>query len=594
MRLRQIELTNVCQHAHLLWDLPLGLVGIFGPNGSGKSNTLNMAYASLTNDFSRNAGLKAANIREGTTEDQKSEIRTVWEHSGHSFEITLGLKPTRYILSRAGYPDITGAKEVQAAISEIIGVSKNILDTHIFVKQWAIFDWLTAPASERAKLFGKLCNTEIAEKVWLALGPAINFYGAKAGAPTEDELNLDELKREYNSFVKQYKSVKTECNRLQEVSADNRQALQQIVLNYQKTQQLLANERAYKTQIEALNKRLKIFLKIVKDIPADCETNLAALSKQELEINLRLEQIRKFLNTFKNGVANCPVCGTPAENLQEHIQEEKAQYVSLKTQADKLSKEISDLRQLKNKLDEANNQIALIRGTLQIQTELLEKVQTQLQGTVTAEQAKEAENSLLEIDKLVELKTQKTIELNNLTNKLESLKSRIEKAKELIELRTKYRDAVAHLSNIRNIVHRDNLPRLIHQHAVANLMAGINENLENFGSPFKLDVTDDLEFFATFKNGVKQPVARLSGGQLVVCALAGRLELNRQFAGELGMLVLDEPTAGLDQFNLDCLETVFSRLAAQTKKRGHQVIMVTHESSLANVFDKVLTLERTN
>jgi DNA repair exonuclease SbcCD ATPase subunit len=58
------------------------------------------------------------------------------------------------------------------------------------------------------------------------------------------------------------------------------------------------------------------------------------------------------------------------------------------------------------------------------------------------------------------------------------------------------------------------------------------------------------------------------------------------------MLGMDEPTAGLDERSLDCLENALLGLGQLAKARGYQVIIITHEKCLERVFDQVLTLEK--
>ena len=101
---------------------------------------------------------------------------------------------------------------------------------------------------------------------------------------------------------------------------------------------------------------------------------------------------------------------------------------------------------------------------------------------------------------------------------------------------------------------------------------------------------DDLSFSAHKPNGVVEPADRLSGGEKVVLALSFRLAINSLFGGEVGMMVLDEPTAGLDEHNLGCLADVLAKLCDLTRKKGQQIIMITHEARLQRVFDNVIHL----
>lgn len=148
------------------------------------------------------------------------------------------------------------------------------------------------------------------------------------------------------------------------------------------------------------------------------------------------------------------------------------------------------------------------------------------------------------------------------------------------------------LSRVRQVVHRDNLPYKVHQRALLRMEDGINETLEQFDSPFRVTTEEGLSYVAHFPNGTVKPAEGLSGGQQVVLALALRWALNSLFANQIGMMILDEPTAGLDQRNLDCLESALVGLSEVARSRGYQLIMITHEQRLERVFDQVITLDR--
>ena len=66
---------------------------------------------------------------------------------------------------------------------------------------------------------------------------------------------------------------------------------------------------------------------------------------------------------------------------------------------------------------------------------------------------------------------------------------------------------------------------------------------------------------------------RLSGGEKVLLGISFRVAVNSMFAIDLGLLVLDEPTAGLDKGNLACLHVAFERLRELSRSRGLQIVM---------------------
>jgi len=145
------------------------------------------------------------------------------------------------------------------------------------------------------------------------------------------------------------------------------------------------------------------------------------------------------------------------------------------------------------------------------------------------------------------------------------------------------------LQTLRDILHRDNLPKALLQQRLTGIGHATNEALELFGAPFRLQPREDkLSYRAIFTDGVEQPIERLSGGQKVIMALAFRIAVNARFASELGLLCLDEPTVYLDADNVRCLEPALVRLRQHAQATGLQCVLITHED-VGNLFDHVIT-----
>ena len=148
------------------------------------------------------------------------------------------------------------------------------------------------------------------------------------------------------------------------------------------------------------------------------------------------------------------------------------------------------------------------------------------------------------------------------------------------------------LGAVQAVVHASALPRFVSQRNLERLEGVINDHLGYFETDFRIRATDGLSFEARFTDGRRQPAERLSAGQQVVLALAFRLALNLLTADNVGVLVLDEPTAYLDEHHIRGFEPVLTRLRELSSSRGLQCLMVTHEQSLAPLFDSVIRLDQ--
>jgi DNA repair exonuclease SbcCD ATPase subunit len=138
-----------------------------------------------------------------------------------------------------------------------------------------------------------------------------------------------------------------------------------------------------------------------------------------------------------------------------------------------------------------------------------------------------------------------------------------------------------------------NAPRLVAQRNLQRLEAAINELLRIFQVNFQVKVAEDgtPAFIAEFYDGRRQVAQRLSIGQKTVLALAFRVAVNAQFAEEIGLLALDEPTASLDQPRIQALAPVLENLRELSTAKGLQCLMVTHAASLSNLFESAIELE---
>lgn len=148
------------------------------------------------------------------------------------------------------------------------------------------------------------------------------------------------------------------------------------------------------------------------------------------------------------------------------------------------------------------------------------------------------------------------------------------------------------LESYREVVHRDNLPKIYMQAAMEKLTHDVNANLADFGSPFRVAVSaDDLSFTIINRDGTTEPAAAKSGGESVVLAVAYRLAVSSRFTSGVNFMVLDEPSAGLDDHYLGCLADVLQSVNEVTRKKRQQVILITHNQGLERVFDQLVKFE---
>ena len=146
------------------------------------------------------------------------------------------------------------------------------------------------------------------------------------------------------------------------------------------------------------------------------------------------------------------------------------------------------------------------------------------------------------------------------------------------------------LESYQGHLHHSALPRDVTMAMLIELEDRTNDVLGRFDCPFRVTAGDELLFVVQHHDGTQEQATSLSGGQKVVLAMAFRLAVYDMFAAHLGLLVLDEPTAGLDSDNLDMLIEVLQQLASEARKQDWQILLVTHDTRLSRAMDHVLDL----
>ena len=244
--------------------------------------------------------------------------------------------------------------------------------------------------------------------------------------------------------------------------------------------------------------------------------------------------------------------------LADEIQKSTIKTVELKTLIASIDREVEK---------ESNRIENLIIST----PDYLKKLQVALQKSVAAG-VKVAENKAV-IKSLTDANEEDSIYVK-----------RIARAKQLSEKAGAW---VESLDRWRDIVHPTKLPELVLRKAMINLLEKTNEYLERFNCEYRVVTDSGMEFLVKKPSGFVLPGVRLSGGEKVALGIAFRLAA----INNLGLVVLDEPTAGLDEDRLDAVIDVLGELANVARDNDQQIILVTHDPRLDRVLDKKIVLK---
>lgn len=383
--------------------------------------------------------------------------------------------------------------------------------------------------------------------------------------------------------------------------------------------------------------------------PNEMELNLALQENQR--VSHALAKADTFVQAFsREGLAECPTCHTPSANLQAHLEEQRAALVQLRQARDQLAAQLEDFakqqklcaawEKLNAELDGRDRQLADAEAKLQDVTppalsedELSQTVldydsfQKARQAIAPLLQAASSKCDRLE-GQLAVLRDRHTVISEQLAAAqvtqadAHQARTRLTKLGELFAERDKIAatrgDAAWRLREAERALLQaqadeqkaarlriwadraertrealKNAPRLVAQRNLQRLEAAINELLRIFQVNFQVKVAEDgtPTFIAEFYDGRRQVAQRLSIGQKTVLALAFRVAVNAQFAEEIGLLALDEPTASLDQPRIQALAPVLEKLRELSTAKGLQCLLVTHAATLSNLFESAIELE---
>lgn len=160
-----------------------------------------------------------------------------------------------------------------------------------------------------------------------------------------------------------------------------------------------------------------------------------------------------------------------------------------------------------------------------------------------------------------------------------------------------YNEVTKTLVDVRNWFHYAAGPHDLSISVLTELTEDVNAFLARLNAPFSVVAEDaGMAYKCVFTDGRATSVSgppdasELSGGEKVMLAISFRLASYIMFAGRLGVLVLDEPSAYLDDNNISNLCTLLGKIKEVAAALNLQIIIVTHERSLLPFFDSVLDL----
>lgn len=168
-------------------------------------------------------------------------------------------------------------------------------------------------------------------------------------------------------------------------------------------------------------------------------------------------------------------------------------------------------------------------------------------------------------------------------DRIERLEKKVEEDKRVAEYRHVLTDA-------RKLLHRDRIP----SQAARTVMGAVNEKLAfttdelDCGFTAWFDEDTFAPVFVDADNPEPQPHHLLSGGQSTILAISTIVTMWELFLPQCDLLVLDEPTEGLDGPFVGALIDFLGNLRTWANEEQNQILLVTHNERLRTTVDQVI------
>lgn len=457
-----------------------------------------------------------------------------------------------------------------------------------------------ARTSEEAQLIAvntdmyEMLRVEQAPKVALAQ-QQLNDYG-KVELQTRQRTQLEQRIGEAEKILAEPKPAKVisdedpfalqkrkdallrECNdtaaQLRIMQGEACPTCKQVVRAAAPAEELAAFKAAYTTKIDELNAANS---KLVK-LQADINASSAALSAWES---------RQAYATKQNADAHTQLYALPPDGELLTAAQQAALQDLIRIYNSELVQPLESLRRSYAAADASVRQWADQKASLEAR---IREVQATVTVSVTVDAYNAARDALAVHATANQLSSQARGQLVVLQAQVVTAEQQIAQYQHEEAHMAQLKDWRARLERARALLHREQLPNLVAQEFIKALNVRLSHYLQLFEVKFLAQIQPDLEVQCTFSGGNLMRAGRLSGGQKVMLGVAFRFAVYDLFVANLGMLILDEPTVYLDDGNIEQVYNLLLKVRSYSKSAGLQLIVVTHEKRLLDIFDKVIEM----
>lgn len=403
MRIKKLLIKNLGKHKHLEAKLDGAVVGLMGPNGSGKSTILKLIHFLVTG-WTPAKETQESFIRKVDPELEAEPANGLAEmefHAlGNNYRISrkIGSPSSRKLtrLDHAGAEvkedTYTGAAEIQAALTDILGADKYAIDNAVFPEQGSLDKILFGSQADREELLVKLLLLGHMQKVADVAAGKIKILASEiqdfstlhdelqsSRNTAEQELAKSEAQltrtRSYAEEIKMYESWDNAVNELNSNAAHALNAKNAARTNDEAATNAL-NAQADKLGIKLTSvEDLAVWVDKLKD-KIKSTRSIVSVMQETRNKSINYKNISERIDSYAGERAplllNLPeeVSTERINNLYSRISEQQAR-VNYKRDLEQAAVEGKKSRALADSLVDESNALAKIRDDMEGEMQVL-------------------------------------------------------------------------------------------------------------------------------------------------------------------------------------------------------------------------------
>lgn len=320
--------------------------------------------------------------------------------------------------------------------------------------------------------------------------------------------------------------------------------------------------------------------------PEVIDADIKGLTKQRKDLNEDIDKLRKmfddssdFYRTYRDLTNKCDELAGKIDELSEYASFDLDAYQAAVNAAGNLDKQLQPLYHEQSELKSKKNDLEAILsaiGNVRIFSngEELNEARTRLETHKKA---------VVLYDERLRIVTKAKLDLKEAQSAYEQALEDRKQAEAVMKKRSL-------LQAVRETLHRDAVPRILLDDIRDELNSQLSHFTQLFEFPYDVVWGEDGSMQFDSVTGGYVDASRLSGGQKYVLSLIYRCVLAEMLNATFPVLVLDEPTTGLDVQNRELLVNMLRNVSAILSQRGMSLLIPTHDKLLTASADNVISI----